>query len=79
MPHMQAPHMPQAGGGGGAPHMPAAPHLPAAGFAFPQPPAPAPAPAPGGMQKMLVPLLAGMGFLVIALLIILIFVLMKHK
>ena len=71
----QMPHMAPPAAGGGA-----APRLPAAGFAFPQPPAmtPPPVPAPTGMQKYMLPLMLGMGFLVVALLIILIFVLMKH-
>jgi hypothetical protein len=64
------------------PPMPAAaPHFAPPAFSF-QPPAPPPAPAApaaGGMPKWMLALLAVMGFLVIALLIILIFVLMRHK
>ena len=57
------------------------PHFQAPAFQF-QPPAvpPPPAvPAPAGMPKYMVAMLAIMGFLVIALLIILIFVLVHHK
>ncbi|MGB6721233.1 MAG: hypothetical protein WBE72_10590, partial [Terracidiphilus sp.] len=60
---------------------PAAPQFAPPAFAFQPPPAPQPPPVPaaGGMQKILMPLLAIMGFLVIALLLILIFVLVRHK
>jgi len=50
-----------------------------AAFQPPPPPAPAAAAAAGGMPKWMIGLIAVMGFLVIALLIILIFVLMRHK
>jgi hypothetical protein len=57
------------------------PHFAPPAFAFQPPPVAAPpaAPAAAGMPKYLVAMLAIMGFLVIALLIILIFVLMRHK
>jgi len=61
----------------------AAPHFAPPAFAFPPVPAPAPPPpapaAPGGMPKYMLTLLLVMGFLVIALLIILIFVLVGRK